>query len=244
MRALRELIEKSAEGDEFDLETFIADASNASQWLASAGTTPFLSPKRTVVVRNILRNNDHKEFSPGQLPETALLILVADDEGGDEDKKKRLETVRKGWESAVTKAKGIVFDFAIDPKQVQEQIREFAEKEKKKMTPRAAELLREMCGGSLSRSLEELEKVIVYANADEIKESDIRAVTIPSPEWNIFKLIDAITRAETGEALRQLQVMVGTNAKIEDVVFRSIFPLLTSQLETIWQARVCIEAGV
>src|SRR2546423_14516289 len=248
MRALHELIELSAAGDSFDLEAFVADSSSASQWIASAGTTPFLSPRRTIVVRNILRNDLFKEFLSGQLPTSALLILVTDDEPGDSDKsekQRKLDSNRKGWDQAISKSGGAVFDFSVDAKQVQEQIRAESQAKGKKMSSKAADLLREMCGGSLSRALEELEKIVIFAgDTEEIRESDIRAITIASPEWSIFKLIDSITRAETGEALRQLQVLVGNNPKIEDVIFRTIFPLLNSQLEQIWQARACVEAGV
>jgi len=245
MNALRELIKESAQGDDFDLETFMADAAEPLQWLASAGTTPFLSPRRTVVVRNFLRRDNYKDFSPGPLPETALLILVADDEPGDQDKQRRLETLRTNWEKTIAKIGGAVFDFAVDANQIQEEIKSRAQEHGKKISPKAAGLLREMSGGSLSRSLQEIEKIVVFVGkAEEIYEKDIRAIAIASPEWNIFKLIDSITRAETGEALRQLQMLIGTNPKVEDVIFRTIFPLLTSQLETIWQARACIEVGV
>ena len=244
MRFLQDLLDQASGGDDFDLETFVGDASNPSQWLASAGTAPFLSPRRTVVVRNVLRA-DPKDFNPSPLPDTALLILVADDETGDSERQRKLDSTRTAWNKKIPTADGIVLDFAIDAKQISEAIRDEAGARGKKVSPRAAELLREMCGGSLSRSMEELEKLVLFASdAGEIRESDIRAVAVASPEWNIFGLIDAITRGDTGASLRQLQILAASNSKVEDVAFSTIFPLMSTQLKMIWQARACIEAGV
>jgi hypothetical protein len=45
-------------GDDYDLETVEAESSPPHQWIASAGTTPFLAERRTVVVRHLLRVGD------------------------------------------------------------------------------------------------------------------------------------------------------------------------------------------
>ncbi len=66
-----------------------------------------------------------------------------------------------------------------------------------------------MTGGSLSRSIEELEKLAIYVGeSDSIREEDVKVVVVPSREWNVFKLCDAIVRDNAGEAMRQLRILV------------------------------------
>ena len=107
------------------------------------------------------------------------------------------------------------------------------------------ELLLEMTGGSLSRAVDEVQKVLLYiGEQNQIQESDLRALVIPSREWNIFKLVDAVTAGQVGEALRQLRILVGSSQKAEDAAFRQILPMVARQLRLLWQARVCIDAKV
>ena len=101
-----------------------------------------------------------------------------------------------------------------------------------------------MTGGSLSRALDELEKLVLYVGeAEGIREADIRAVVVPSREWNVFRMADAIMSGDVPEALRQLRTLVGTATKAEDAAFRNILPQLSRQLRLLWQGRVCLEAG-
>jgi DNA polymerase-3 subunit delta len=179
-----------------------------------------------------------------RLPETARLILVADDETGDDTRQQRLKTIRKNWESAVVAGKGKVETFEVSPKEVQAAIRREAARLDKKISERCAQLLAEMTGGSLSRAVEELEKLAIYVgSSDSIREEDVRAAVVPSREWNVFKLCDAIVRDNAGEAIRQLRILVESPQRAEEAAFRSILPQLSRQLRLIWQARACVEAG-
>lgn len=243
-RALTEIVALATQDGDFDLQTFEADEAPPVDWVASAGTAPFLSERRTVVVRHLLRRDpDDIPAEIKTLPETALLILVADEEGGDENKQKRLSSVRTAWEKIVKAAGGSVADFATNTKQIRESIRAEADRLGKKMSEASAESLAEMTGSNFSRAAEELEKLALYVGAEgQIRESDIRAVVIPSREWNVYKLIDAIVDGAVPEALRQLRVLVGSQTKAEDAAFGRILPTLSRQLRMIWQARICIEA--
>ncbi|HEY3780639.1 MAG TPA: DNA polymerase III subunit delta [Fimbriimonadaceae bacterium] len=241
-RALTDLIQTASAGDDFDLETFVGDSSTPTDWFASAGTTPFLSPRRTVVVRNLGRNETHKEFKIPKLPESSLVILVMDEEQGDSDKQRKLENARKGWEAAVKSGGGDVWVFKTDPKDVIPGIKAEAERLEKKINERAAETLREMTGGNLSRAQEELEKLAIFSAGPQITEQDVKTVTVASPEWNIYKMVDAISRGDSGEVLRHLRIIMGANNKVEDISFRIIIPTITSQLRSLWQARICVEA--
>ena len=243
-RALSELLKAASDGDDFDSETFIADASSPSDWLASAGTTPFLSPRRMVIVRNLARADCYKDFQPKNLPASALLLLVVDEEIGEFDRQKKFEQVRRGWESAVSSNDGAVFVFKTESKDLIAAIKEEAKMLDHKINDRAAETLRDMTGGSLSRALDELHKLALFSTGSQITENDVKCVVLASPEWSVYKMVDAITRGESGEVLRQLRVVIGANPKVEEVAFRSIIPTLTNQLRLLWQARMCVEAQI
>jgi len=241
-QALSDILALAAGGDDFDVETFTGDSSTPTHWLASAGTAPFLSPRRVAVVRNVLRCDDPAPIGDVELPPSGLLVLVADEELKSDDRKS--EGGLKKWENAVKKAKGQTHLFKVDPKDLIVMIREDAKGAGKAMSPAAAERLTEMCGGSLSRSMDELGKLILFVGtATSITERDVEDIVVPSREWNIFKLIDAVVKNDPAGALRQLRVMIGSNSKAEGVAFSTIFPMLGRQMRLIWQARAALDAG-
>lgn len=251
MRFLAELLDRSdADEDDFDAESFTADAKPFDEWVASAGTAPFLSDRRTVVVRNLLRS-DLADESPSKvveslknLPETALLVLVADDESGDDNRQKRFATLRKTWEAAVTKAGGAVCSFDVEGKELRSLIRTEVQSRGKTISLKAIEELVERCASNASAALKEIDKLVVFTHGEtEIREADVIAAVSPSYEWNVFRMIDAALGGKPAEAQKQLRILVGSSSKAEDAALRNIFPVLSKQLKLIWQARLCVEAG-
>jgi len=230
-----------------DIEIAHLEGSVATnEWLGQACTAPFLSEKRVVIVRNMLRSEAPADFGAqcASLPAYALLILVADEETGDDNRQSRLKTVRTQWEKAVTAGNGRVEKFEVSPKEVQDAIRKEAERLGKKISERCTQLLAEMTGGSLSRAIEELEKLAIYVgDADTLREEDVRNAVVPSRDWNVFKLCDAIVRDDASEAIRQLRILVESPQRAEEAAFRSILPMLSRQFRLLWQARACVEAG-
>ncbi len=241
------LAELGVQKDDFDLETFDADGVPPSHWLAAAGTSPFLAERRITIVRHILRCEADK-VRPEEcaaLPESSLLILVADDEPNAEDRASKFTSILNGWKKLVDSCKGLNAEFKADPEQSKRVLRQLVEKQGKSLSSTGIELLLEMTGGSLSRASDEVQKVILYVgDQTQIQDSDLRALVIPSREWNIFKLVDAVTAGQVGEALRQLRILVGSSQKAEDAAFRQILPMVARQLRLLWQARVCLDAKV
>lgn len=245
LRAIQECVKTATIEDDFDIEFAEAGVTTPSEWSATVGTTPFLSSRRCVVVRHLLRCDQIDTTGWDSLPDTAFLVLVADDETGDDSRQRSYGTVKANWEKAVGKIGGYVESFKTNPKQLVESIREEATRLGKKMSPRAAETLAEMCGFSLSRSLEELEKVTIFAGkAEQITEGDVKSAAMPSRDWNVFRMVDSAITGDGGEALRQLRILVGTATKAEEAAFGRILPTVHRQLKLIWQARAIIEAGL
>jgi DNA polymerase-3 subunit delta len=215
-------------------------------WLASCGTSPFLGDRRIAVVRHIYRF-DHdklKTINLGKLPPTALLILIADEEVGSDDKIQRLKTTgRKAWEKAVSSAGGFIQAFDPDPAAAKEEIKKALLASEKTMTERATDALVDMTGGNLSRALDELEKLILFVGTQpQITEKDIWTVVVPSREWNVYKMVDSVVAGAVPEALRQLRNLLGSSTKTEEAAFSRILPSVSRQLRLLWQARLCIEA--
>ena len=246
-RCLTQLLETDSQAsDDFDFETFTSDSRPFAEWLASAGTAPFLSERRTVVVRNLMRLTELEGIRPDEiralLPETARLILVADDEASDEGQRRRSSTE---WEKIVNAAGGTTFRLDFEGKVLRDIIREEFAKSNKTISTKAIEALVEMSGGSSSNALTEIDKLVTYAGEEpEVRYEDIVAVISPAYDWNVFRMIDSALSGRRGEAQRQLRTLVGGPGKAEDAIHRNIFPVLSKQLRLIYQARVCLDAGI
>jgi DNA polymerase III delta subunit len=101
----------------------------------------------------------------------------------------------------------------------------------------------EMTGGSYSYAMEELEKVLLYSEEETISEHAIKTVVVASREWNVWRMIDALISGNVSESLKQLQIVLGSKGKIEDVAFSQLFPLISRQLKFLFQGRICVEHG-
>jgi DNA polymerase III delta subunit len=256
-RALSALLQATAEED-FDLESFGADEKPPHEWTALAGTAPFLSERRVVVVRNLGRV-DPSACWPGQtasvghpfstelasLPETSLLVMVLDDETGDDDRRQRTLSRGKAWSRLVAAGKGFVQEFTADAKSLPSVLQQEAKALGKKLSPKAALALADMSGGQLSVASGEIEKLAIYVgDAPEITERDVLSVVTADPDYSVYVLVNSALRGDSGAALNQLRLLVGRNPRPEETVFSRLFPAFSSTLRMVWQARFCIDKRV
>jgi DNA polymerase III subunit delta len=244
-QALRELVDAAGfEKDDYDLEVFSGESSSYSDWYASACTIPFLAQRRGVVVRNVFKAK--VEDMPADifkgLPETSLLILVADEDTSD-DRATKVTAKKKALEKAITQAGGLTAGFSPDAKKANDTVRQTIVANGRKIGSDAIETLLEMTGGSLSRALEELEKVFLFSKNETISDHDIRSIVVASREWNIWRMVDAMTQGNVTEALKQLKTVMASNKKPEDFAFSTLFPQISRQLRLMMQARICIDKG-
>lgn len=244
LEALNALLSEASEGDEFAIENFSGDTSKPLDWIAAASTSPFMTTRRISVVRSLLRNEDSSQLV-GDLPETALIILVADDEGSEDvDKARKLGRNQTAWAKAVEAIGGKVYNFTVDPKEIVQVLRAEASKEGKDLTNNAAHLLKDMCGESLSVAKDELIKVILFSDQrTRITEDDVRAVVMPSKECSVFDLIDRVIAGDAGGSLSQLAILLGNKRKAEAAAFQNLFPMLARAFRLMFQARSILDAG-
>lgn len=243
-RVLGAIIAAATEDGDFDLETMHATESTPDMWIAAASTIPFLSSRRTVIVRMLAKSNLETEqiLAAGDqlvnLPESARLVLVGDEDPGDDQP----ATIRT-WSSMISKI-GRAENCSVGKDKVAELIREESSSRGKKMLPSAVNLLVEMCGGSFSGSLEELDKLALYVgDSESITEKDVTAVVVPSREWRIYSIIGSVLARNVREALILLRTILGSARKLEDTAFSRIFPPFSNQLRMVWQARVVLDLG-
>ncbi|MBL8059972.1 MAG: DNA polymerase III subunit delta [Chthonomonas sp.] len=244
-RALKELLEASGiDGDDYDSETVNADEQALIEWVGAASTIPFLSERRTVIVRNLLRylpEDTAKLRMLSDVPETGRLILVTDEDPANADKTKK---VKAAWAKAVKDAKGMTITCEIDQAKLAGEFIAHAASLGKSMSRPAAALLTEMMSGSYSRGIGEVEKLAMYAGDEaEIREEHVRASVVANPEWNIWALLDAVREKRVGEAVRQLRIVVASNKKMSEVAIVNVLPQFSRYFRLLWQARVAIEAG-
>lgn len=241
------------DGDDFDSEQHMADKISLNEWCALAGSAPFLSDRRVITIRNLLRADppgparfkaDDPSLAPLRtLPETGLLILVADDESGDESRQRTLKARSDRWTKTVEAVKGEVLVCSMPPKQVMTQLRERAKEHGKTLSASAANLLTEYTGSNWSRGVMELEKLRLYVgDRPEISDEDVRRLVVPEGDYNVFQLVDAVIQGNPSAALGHLQVLFHQNARQETHVFSMLFPSLIRQLRLLYQARMLVDA--
>lgn len=79
-----------------------------------------------------------------------------------------------------------------------------------KITRRALEFFVSYCGGSMFRLANEIEKLcayVLYAERVEVTEADIREVSVPDTEFDVFALSNAIIDGRAADALAVLEYM-------------------------------------
>ncbi|MEJ5170978.1 MAG: hypothetical protein WHU10_08320 [Fimbriimonadales bacterium] len=249
------------EGDDYDLEVMDAGDTAGADWLAALATLPFLSERRTVVVRNLLRQRSvESAFGPKGLtrdsvPEHGLLILVADEakpasgrdrpaDDGDDDGAGRRREGTSAWEKAVQAAGGFVFAVKSDPKTARAAVKAECDAIGLRLEPAALDLLVEMTGASLSRALEELPKLALFARPGQpIGTRDVQDLVIASSEWEVFRFVDAVLDGNATAALNQMRKLAGGSARVESEAIRSLLPVLRYQFRLLWQARTCLDRG-
>lgn len=230
--------------DSFDYQEFQADQVSPVEWFASACTIPFLSQRRVVVVRNILRLDPERlgQADLSKVPPSGLLILVADSQAESEESSRK-RSFLSGWESAVKASKGFLAKVELPQGEQSAVLKADAQKAGKSMQETVARLLLETTG-SLSEALLELEKVIIFAgDRTAISESDVKAVAMQSKEFNVYKAMDAMMDGRSSEALQQMKIMLSGDGKITDAMLKSVIPTFSKSLKNTWQARTILEAG-
>lgn len=247
------------EDGDLDLESVNADQKPPIEWLGSASQFPFMGENRVVIVRNLCRLEPKATWeSPkkgkfdkshpfivevSKLQSHSRLLLVADDETG-ETAEKRYARALPDWIKLTQASGGYVLDTTETVRDIAAFTKQEAQNLGKSISTGAVRSLIEMLNGNPAEIRSELQKLALYiGEAAEIRESDVLNVTTPDPQYNVFKLVDAIVAGQTSQALQMTKTVFAQSSKIESEIFPSVFPMLARQFRFLWQGRLIVESG-
>jgi len=238
--------ESGVQPGDFDFEEVIGGVSKPSDWIAAVSTVPFLADKRTLVVRHVLRVGKPDDVDAAkwlrQVPDSGRLILIADDESGDQS---RTDSLTVGWTAAVKKAGGQVLLASIKRDEAKGKLQSYFESLGKKIAGQAVEELLEMVGGSYSLAIGEADKLALFAGESrDITLADVRLVVTPSREWRVFNYVDAIIQNRPAEAMSHLRSLVAKVPRSDEAGPRYVLPMIHRQVRLLWQARSLLDAGI
>ena len=184
--------------ENFSLQAF-ADAVEA---------LPMMAETTMVQVEDIdifkLPEGDREKLTEviSDIPDYCTVVFVFETVAWKPDKR-----YRKLWEAV--DSNGTVVEFG---KQNQRDLiawigRHFASRGKRITTDLCAYLI-DITGGTMTALAGEIAKIAAYSGADEIKKTDIDAVTEPVMDAVVFHMTDAMSRGDYGAAMLKLQQLL------------------------------------
>lgn len=236
-----------ADADAFDRESIISSEKPFAEWVSAASTTPFLAQRRAVIVRNIFRVTPEqaseslslKELE--NLPPSALLIFVADEETKTDDSRNVKSDPAAAWKKVVKASGGLIIQSDLPDKKNVRSVQSVVQDSGKKINAQAMNQLLEMVAFRGDRAEEELEKLILYVgDHHEITVHDVRACVTPEPEHNIFQLCDSIWAGDAARALQELSRLQGQTRDFRKEAM-GLISFMIGQVRMIWQAKSSIE---
>jgi DNA polymerase III subunit delta len=243
-------------GDGFDREEFVADGSKPADWLGAASQFPFMAERRTVIVRHLARSSPGDEGGRvsakhpvalllSQVPESGLLILVADDELGDRDRQERFARNTESWVRLMKYVEhSAVAEFKLQPGDIAKKLRERAEAAGKKLPSDAAQLIVQMVGASMANALSELDKVLLYLGDEQVVRTDyINKVVAAEPEFRAGQLIQAVTKGRAGDAVSQMRQMLADNPTQKGRAGAGAITMLANSFRLMSHARTARDMG-
>ena len=190
---------------------------------------PFLSDKRLVLVAGMLARFDPRrgksdgeeadepetEANPtlakdlkeylARLPETTRLVFV------ESKSLAKNNPILKHAESDKKNAHVKEFE-ELKPRALPKWIQDRVKEKGGTIEPGAVEELAAHVGSDLRLIDNEIEKLLTYRHAEAIRAEDVRAVVASVRESDIFAVVDALGRRETGNALKLLHGQLDHNA--------------------------------
>lgn len=205
------LIEKGLKS--FNLDFVQAREVKAEEIINLCATLPFGSQKRMVVVYDIQKLHPrHKEelskYLP-HIPESSCLILSSN----------KVDKRLKFYQDIKQTAAEIEFS-PLKEDEVSDWIGERVEKYRKKMEPKGVALLLEAVGNNLFELSNELEKLSIYVQDEELIDlKDIENVVGYTKTENVFQLNQAIGEKKLNIALKIFKDLSLSRGKETGIIF-------------------------
>ncbi|MBQ5559055.1 MAG: DNA polymerase III subunit delta [Lachnospiraceae bacterium] len=179
--------------------------------ISMAGTVPFFSERRLIVVENsglFKRQNELSEFL-SSLPETTFLVFVEQ----EVDKRSKLY-------KAVQKSGTVVELNGLEKKDLKLWVATYLHQSQKKITEQNIMYMLNKTGADMQNLKNELDKLISYsASEDVITREMIDEICVAQTEGKIFEMIDAIGMRNQDRALQLYYDLLAVREKPMSILF-------------------------
>lgn len=197
-----------------NLEIHDSKSLNPGQFKNDIETMPFLSEKRLIIIKNLFQEAkpDLLEKISKAIDNAADFSIIVFHEDNTIDK--RLGLFKK------LKKIGQVSEFkAPSPIEIRQWIIDKAQKENIKLNYAAASYLSQHCKPNLWNIAQEVEKLKLYANGQEITPQMIESMVPPSLSSSIFKLTDSLTAKNRKQALATLEILKESGEELGKIFY-------------------------
>lgn len=195
-----------------------------------ANTMPFFSEHRVVIVENsglLKTQSDMSEFI-ATMPDTTILIFVE----AEIDKRSKLY-------KAIQKQGVVVECNGLQENDLKRWVYVILKKNEKKMTEANIMYLIEKVGADMNNLLNELDKLIAYAEKEEIITKEmIDDICVAQVEGKIFQMIDAISTKNQEQAMYLYHDLLALREKPMSVLF-----LLVRHFNILLQVKEMVRLG-
>lgn len=196
------------------LEIIEGDKLNPAEFSTNLTTLPFLSEKRLIIIKNFL--NSAKAEQQKQLasaiemtPEFCLLVFYE-----DEIPEKINPLYKK-----IAKIGHLEEFKALSPNDIAKWILDKAKKENIKISFATANYLSQHCGTELWTISNEIEKLKLFANSQEITTKMIDDLCVPSLSSSIFKLTDHVAQKNIKASLKTFEILKNSGEELSRIFF-------------------------
>jgi len=202
---------------------------------AALDTPAFLSDRRLVVIRDDPRlyekNADAKDFEKiaAHLCDANCLVFLC----------RNTPETGSAWVKAIKKRDAMVQFSALNAQKARPWITRMAKQAGGNISPDAAMYLFEYVGADLTQVQTEMEKLCALCRGEPITRRQIDAVCIPSFEFRVFNMLDALL---TGQSERAMDLYLQSVRESQSAAM--ILSLLAGQLRVARYAVSAAQAGI
>lgn len=226
---------------------FYGEIDKDREFIDSLFSIGFFATRRVIIYKNIgkmesnLRTRLFKFIeNPGQ---NTLLIMTT----GGEGKSSLVEQIKK-----MTKTVKTISTWTPDPKFFSEFVRRHLNQKNYEITDEALNLLILLTDDSLSHTIAELEKLLIYIDDRKtIEEADVRLLIGGDKEYDMWEFVMAVAERDIRNAVKIGLALIRTNTTIPYFItqlyefFSSIWDYEGhGQKEQFWKKQKCVKAGL
>ena len=194
--------------ESFNFHRFTSETFDIRDFADAVENLPMMAENTFVQVDDIdlfkMNESDRTQMAEilGDIPDYCTVVFTYLTAPWKPDKR-----LKKLWETV--DGNGLAVEFA---KQEQRDLvawiqRHFAA-HKKRIDPNLCVYLIDITGGTMTALSGEIDKICAYSGSDEIRRSDIDAVTEPVLDAVVFQMTDALSAGQYAEALLKLQQLL------------------------------------